>query len=141
MAVARMDPPQDGIVSIAKLKAQGSFPHRPWAYLCNSSETDRVIDLEKAPVTTDRPRCPANRATGRQSLDPSTQRIPAMTRDRTIALCAFIGGVAIGTLAVAFTGSKNAQLLNDLAGSNRRARDKSEFLTGQSTRARTALAL
>lgn len=58
-----------------------------------------------------------------------------MTRERTIALFAFISGVAIGTLAVAFTGSKNTQILNDLAGSNRRARDKSEFLTGRSTRA------
>jgi hypothetical protein len=58
-----------------------------------------------------------------------------MTRERTIAFFAFISGVAIGTLALAFTGSKNTQVLNDLAGSNRRARDKSEFLTGRSTRA------
>jgi hypothetical protein len=104
--------------------------------LYHSFDLDNFIDFEEAPVTADRQRRLGNRfASGRQSIDPSTQRIPAMTRERTIALFAFISGVAIGTLALAFNGSKNTQLLNDLARSNRRARDKSEFLTGRSIRA------
>jgi len=62
-----------------------------------------------------------------------------MTRERTFALFAFISGVAIGTFAAAFTGSKSTQSLNDRAGSNQRARDMAEFLTGRSTRAWEAL--